>query len=154
MKLLKFLFFPVLLFISASVFASEGVLELTDGKRKLEVPIEEVRDQAKMEFTIYAPFRGREVRMKGILLDDLLKHYLSRIPKQIKLIAIDGYEVTFADWQPDHWIVVTHEDDNPLSLRNHGPLRLVEVSLGDKNPNNLRNFNDWLWMLQRIEILP
>ena len=56
-------------------------------------------------------------------------------------------------WQKNHWLVVTHEDDQPLSIRQRGPLRIVERDYGNKDPDNLRNFTDWIWMLQRIEAL-
>ena len=153
MKLLNRLLFSILLLISVPVFAGEGTLELIDGGKNIRVPLETLRTQAQTEFTIFAPFRGQEVHMKGILLDDLLNKYLARTPKRLKLTAIDGYEITFEDWKSNHWVVVTHENGHPLSLRQHGPLRIVELDLGNKNPRNLRDFNDWIWMLQRIEVL-
>jgi len=42
----------------------------------------------------------------------------------------------------------------PLTLRLHGPLRIIERDYGSRDPENLRNFNNWLWMLDRIEVLP
>ena len=135
-------------------FASEEHLLLNDENVRLELPVEDLRKQAKTEFTIFAPFRSSEVRMRGILLETLLEQHLSRVPDRIKLVAIDGYETTLEHWQLNHWVIVTHENGQPLSLRQQGPLRMVERDYGDRDPKNLRNFNDWIWMLQRIETQP
>lgn len=151
MKLLQSLFFTFSILLVIPSFASEGNLLLIDKNIQLELPVEDLRNQAKTEFTIFSPFRSREVRMKGLLLETLLEQHLGRVPDRIKLVAIDGYKITFEHWQKDHWLVVTHEDGQPLSLRQHGPLRIVERDYGNKDPQNLRNFNDWIWMLQWIE---
>lgn len=152
MKKIQYLFVLLMLFSAAPLFAG-ALLSIKDGDTHIELSIEEVRKQADTEFTIFAPFRGREVKMRGIVLDTLLQNQLSRVPAHIKLIAHDGYSLDFQNWKPDHWVVVTHEDGEPLSLRQQGPLRLVERGYTGKNPKNLRNFNDWVWMLQRIEVI-
>lgn len=153
MKALRPLFFIFLISLVSPGFSSEGNLLLIDKDKQIELPVEELRNQAKTEFTIFAPFHKREVHMRGLLLETLLAQHLGKIPERIKLIAIDGYEVSLEDWQKNHWLVVTHEDDQPLSIRQRGPLRIVERDYGNKDPDNLRNFTDWIWMLQRIEAL-
>lgn len=144
----------VILIFTSPVLASDEHLLLIDGQVRIELSIELLREQADTEFTLFAPYRGREVLMRGFLLDTLLQKYLSRIPQRIKLIAHDGYELTLENWQPNHWLIVTHEDGQPLSLRQQGPLRLIERSYTGRDPKNLRDFNDWIWMLQGIETLP
>ena len=149
-----FAFLAVVCLYSSSIFASEELLTLVDGDRRQEIPVESIRQQADLEFTMFEPFRGREVKIRGILLEQFLEKNLSSLPKKIKLIAYDDYVLVFTDWRAKHWVVVTHEDGKPLSLRNQGPLRLVERHYPGKDPKNLRDFNDWIWMLKAIETAP
>ncbi len=148
-----FLVFLVCLLPTAAV-ANEDVLILVDGQIRHEVPIDSIRQDADLEFTIFDPFRAREVKVRGILLEELLHRHFSRVPDSIRLIAHDDYALVFTDWKTDHWIVVTHEDGAPLSLRTQGPLRLVERHYRGRDPKNLRDFNDWIWMLKAIEAGP
>ena len=152
MKRLNYLLFPLLLLLANFSFASEDHLLLIDKETQIKISVDQFRDQAKTEFTINDPFQEKEIQVKGILLETLFKQYLSYIPKRFKLIALDGYEVSFSHWQKKHWLIVTHEDGQPISLRQRGPLRLIERAPNGKNPKNLRSFNDWIWMLQRIEV--
>lgn len=147
-------FLAVVCLSSSSVFASEDVLSLVDGESRHQISIDVIRQQADLEFTIFEPFRGREVKIRGILLEQFLRQHLSRVPKKIKLIAHDEYLLVFTDWKANHWVVVTHEDGKPLSLRNQGPLRLIERQYPGRDPKNLRDFNDWIWMLKTIETVP
>ena len=149
-----FAFLAVVCLYSSSIFASEELLTLVDGDRRQEISVESIRQQANLEFTMFEPFRGREVKIRGILLEQFLEKNLSSLPKKIKLIAYDDYVLVFTDWRAKHWVVVTHEDGKPLSLRNQGPLRLVERHYPGKDPKNLRDFNDWIWMLKAIETAP
>ncbi|NOI65502.1 hypothetical protein F0227_04625 [Vibrio sp. 99-8-1] len=89
----------------------------------------------------------------GVFLESLIKQYLLINPQSIKLVAVDNYSVTMNNWQERHWLLVTKEDGKPITLRQHGPIRLIEVEYGDRDPANLRNFNDWIWMIKRIEVI-
>mgnify|MGYP001553749966 CR=1 FL=1 len=150
--------FPVisvclLLLICSPVYGIESYLKLVDGQKRQQVPIELLREQADVEFTIFAPFRGREIKMRGVLLETVLERYLSKVPDKIKLIAHDGYALTFEQWKKKHWVIVTHEDGKVITIRQQGPLRLVEREYAGKDAKNLRNFNDWVWMLDTIEAM-
>lgn len=155
MKFLQHMLIPlVIMMLTSPILAGDEHLVLVDDQVRVEIPVELLRKQADVELTFFAPFRGREVLMRGFLLDTLLKKYLSKIPEQIKLIAYDGYELTLENWQPNHWLIITHEDGQPLTLREQGPLRLIERNYTGRDPKNLRNFNDWIWMLRSIETIP
>lgn len=154
MKIVLILFLSLASLLPSPVVASEDVLVLVDGEIRHEVSIDSIRQEADLEFTIFDPFRGREVKIRGSLLEKLLHRHLSRVPNAIKLIAHDDYALVFTDWRTSPWVVVTHEDGKPLSLRNQGPLRLVEQQYQGRDPKNLRDFNDWVWMLKAIEALP
>ena len=143
-----------LFLFSPSSLANENVLILVDKTTRLEIPVESVRQQADLEFIIFEPFRGRQVTIRGLFLEQLLQKHLSRVPEKIRLTAHDEYEMVFANWKSNHWVVVTHEDGKPLSLRNQGPLRLIERHYQGRDPENLRDFNDWVWMLQTIAAVP
>lgn len=142
-----------LLIVSPPVLAKEKALLLVDGNRQVSVSVQELRQQAYVEFTIYAPFRRKEIAMRGIYLDDVLQKYLSRLPTKLRFTATDEYQITFNDWKKKHWVLITHEDGKALNLRQRGPLRLVEINNEGKDVNNLRDFNDWVWMLIKIEAL-
>lgn len=133
--------------------ASVDSLLIVDGDRSIELPITGLRDRADLEFTFYAPYRGREVTIRGIALTDLLEHEIGRVPERIRLEAHDGYIIELDDWASGSWVLVTHENGEPLTLRQQGPVRLVERDYGDRNPEHLRSFNLWVWMLKSIEAL-
>lgn len=154
---MKSLYYPIaiilfLFVVVAPVHAEQ--LTLIDGQNRYDLSMESVRELADVEFTLFAPFRGREIKFKGLYLETLLRKHLLRVPKKIELVAYDGYRLAFEKWRSEHWVIVTHEDDTPLSLRNQGPVRLVERNYDGKNPKNLRNFNDWIWMIRSIETQP
>lgn len=154
---MRIVHFAIIFFIFCTVnhvYAEESTLVLIDNGKRVEVAVDDLRVQADQLFTLYDPFRGVEVEIRGIMLDKVLDEHLGRLPKQIKFTAYDGYDLTFNSWKKDNWVIVTHEDGEPISLRQRGPLRLVERDIGDKNPKNLRDFNDWVWMLKTVEVLP
>jgi hypothetical protein len=152
-KLFQYLFFTFLMLGATQTYANQSKLTLIDNGTQIELSVESLRQAANTEFTLFSPFSQRDIQVKGILLEDLLQTHFSTVPKKIKLVAIDGYEVFLTGWQKDHWLIVTHEDGQPISIRQRGPLRIVERDYNNKNPKNLRDFNDWIWMLQQIEIV-
>lgn len=154
MRFVQLLFLSLVCLLPLSAVANDDALTLVDGVSRHQVSVESLRQEADLEFSIFEPFRGHQVKIRGILLEQVLRKHLSRVPSKIKLIAHDDYDQFFTDWKKDHWVLVTHEDDQPLSLRNQGPLRLVERQYQGRDPKNLRDFNDWIWMLKTIEALP
>ena len=78
------------LYVDDFILAGDEHLVLVDDQVRIEIPVELLRKQADVELTFFAPFRGREVLMRGFLLDTLLKKYLSKIPEQIKLTPHKG----------------------------------------------------------------
>jgi len=154
MKTMQVLFVFLVCLLPSVVVANADILTLVDGELRHEVPIDAIRQDADLEFAIFDPFRGREVKIRGILLDQLLRSYFSRVPSSIKLTAHDEYALVFTGWQASQWAIVTHEDGQPLSLRSQGPLRLVQRQYHGRDPKNLRDFNDWVWMLKTIETQP
>ena len=153
MKLLQYLFliFPIL--IAPLTYAEQDELTLISDGTQTELSVKSLRQEAHTEFVIFDPFSQKKTRVKGILLEDFLQTHILSIPKKIKLVAIDDYEVFLSDWPKGHWLIVTHENGDPISRRQRGPLRLVARDHKDKNSKNLRDFNNWIWMLQRIEVI-
>ncbi|RCV87381.1 hypothetical protein DU505_17610 [Billgrantia montanilacus] len=92
--------------------------------------------------------------MRGLVFRDLLIQHFGGVPESLHFYAWDDYDVALGGWNDDNWILVTHQDGEPLALRDRGPVRLVERDYGDRDPANLRNFNDWVWMIKRIEAVP
>lgn len=143
----------VVLWLLAPLVFAEEALVLVDGERRVTIPMAALQDSGDQRFSFHAPFRGAQVEVQGHRLADVLQQYLGRTPERLQLVASNDYTVQFEQWDPDNWILVTHENGEPLSVRNHGPLRLVERDYGERDPGNLRNFTDWIWMLNRIEVL-
>lgn len=139
--------------LSSSSNAANESLYLVHGEKVIAIPLASLRLQSTTELEIFSPFRSKEITVSGVYLESLLKQYLTFTPKSIKLVAVDNYAVTMKDWQKRHWLLVTKEDGKPITLRQHGPIRLIEIDYGDKDPSNLRNFNDWIWMIKRIEVI-
>jgi hypothetical protein len=139
-----------LLFSVVSYAAIESVEVITD-KGTIQVPIETLRSESNDVIAIFAPYRGRQVEMKGIYLEDFIARYSSKEPVSVTLTALDDYQVSLENWPKKHWLLVTHEDGKPLTIRQHGPIRLVESSYEETKASNLRSFNDWIWMVTKIE---
>ncbi|QJR00661.1 hypothetical protein HIR79_15040 [Halomonas sp. PGE1] len=94
------------------------------------------------------------MEITGLVFRDLLLETFGEVPAQLRFTAWDDYDVTLGGWDDPNWILVTHHDGEPLTLRQRGPLRLVERDYGSRDPGNLRNFNDWIWMIREVEALP
>ncbi|MCE8026593.1 hypothetical protein HOP59_20905 [Halomonas sp. MCCC 1A11058] len=139
------------LLLSPAVQANPDSLLLHDGEREIELSIESLRERADVEFHFFEPYLTEEVSIRGLVFRDLLVEHFGRVPSQLHFVAWDDYDVTLPDWDDPNWILVTHQDDEPISLRQRGPVRLVERDYGSRDPGNLRNFNDWVWMIRSIE---
>jgi hypothetical protein len=139
------------LLVSSPVAADTDELLLLDGDREVLLSLEALREQADVEFRFYEPYLAEEVDIRGLVFRDLLQEHFGKVPEQLHFEAWDDYEVTLGGWDDPNWILVTHQNGEPISLRNRGPLRLVERDYGNRDPANLRNFNDWVWMIRSIE---
>ena len=133
--------------------ASADTLTLIEGGRTVNLDLDEIRSGANEEITLFAPFRRKEVTFRGYYLSQFLDTRFALNASHLKITAIDGYTVDFVGWDRDDWFLVTHEDGVPLSVRDHGPLRLIEVDLNGRSPTNLSLYDDWIWMINQIEVL-
>lgn len=134
--------------------ASPDQIVLQHNGEEILLSVHELREQADVEFAFYDPYLAEEVEIRGLIFRDLLTAHLGGVPETLHFYAWDEYDVALGGWNDDNWILVTHQDGEPLSLRERGPVRLVERDYGDRDPGNLRNFNDWIWMIKRIEAVP
>lgn len=144
------------LFFSTSVLAQSwpDVLVLSHDGEDRTLPIESLREQADTRFTFYDPYLGRDVDIRGVRLGEWAHEVFGEQAERLTLKAVDGFEVTFSEWPGPRWVLVTHHDGDPIGLREKGPLRLVEHDYDDRNLENLRSFNEWIWMIERIEAVP
>lgn len=131
----------------------EGVL-LVQGDAERSLNLNDLRNSANVATELYEPFRRDRIAVRGIRLADFVRQHFEGTPRAIALQAHDGYSIEISDWQDSNWILMTHEDERPLTLRTHGPVRLVQEDLRDRNPEILRDFIDWVWMIKRIEAKP
>ncbi len=134
--------------------ASPDQITLQHNDEEIHLSVDDLREQADVEFTFFDPYLADEVAIRGLIFRDLLVAHLGGVPETLHFYAWDDYDVALGGWDDDNWILVTHQDGEPLSMRERGPVRLVECDYGDRDPANLRNFNDWVWMIKRIESVP
>jgi len=148
-------YFLTMLF-STSVLAQSwpDVLLLSHDGEDRALPIETLREQADETFSFYDPYLGRDVDIRGLPLGEWARASFGDRPERLTLEAVDGFEVVFDEWPGPSWVLVTHHDGEPIGLREKGPLRLVERDYGDRDLDNLRSFNEWIWMIERIEAAP
>lgn len=144
-----------LLFILLSqvplVLAHPDTLVLRDGASDKIFEVAELRDRADVEFRFYDPYLAEDVVIRGLVFRDFLQEHFGAVPSQLHFEAWDHYAVTLSGWDDPNWILVTHHNNEPLALRQRGPLRLIERDYGNRDPARLRNFNDWVWMIRSIE---
>lgn len=128
-------------------------LELVQGERHILIPIAQVRRQAHQSFVVYDPFALQKTHMQGVDLKTLLTQYFDPLPRQLRIKAWDDYSVVLSDWQFEHWVLVTAQDDQYLTLRDRGPLRLVQADSQITPPFRLRDFKEWIWMVRQIQVV-
>lgn len=146
----------VLLASSGLLLACKAValssVTLLDNEKTLDIPIDTIGSVLpRHHFELYDPYQGREVDMQGVVFRDFLSLHFDEIPPALRFTAWDDYQVTLSGWDDPGWYLVTHEEGLPISVRERGPLRLVERDYGDRDTENLREFNDWIWMIRSIE---
>lgn len=139
----------LIVFPLASVHAKTLTLINGDDSRQLSVTT--LLQQAGTTFTLFDPYQGRDVEMRGFEFRDFLIEQFGDIPPELHFTAWDDYSVTLGGWDDPNWFMIVEEDGEPLSLRSRGPFRLVERDYGTRDVNSLREFNDWVWMIRSIE---
>ncbi|MCG7575450.1 MULTISPECIES: hypothetical protein [Halomonadaceae] len=140
-----------LLLVGVSPAVQAQALSLINGESTQKVALGDLRDRADTAFTVFDPFQGRDVDMRGISFRDFLIEHFGEVPPTLHFTAWDDYEVSLGGWDDPSWYLVTIEDGEPLSLRSRGPIRLVEREYSGRDIENLRDFNDWIWMIRSIE---
>ncbi len=141
----------ILLLVGVSPAVQAQALSLINGESTQKVALGDLRDRADTAFTVFDPFQGRDVDMRGISFRDFLIEHFGEVPPTLHFTAWDDYEVSLGGWDDPSWYLVTIEDGEPLSLRSRGPIRLVEREYSGRDIENLRDFNDWIWMIRSIE---
>ncbi|OJA04268.1 hypothetical protein [Halomonas sp. QHL1] len=126
-------------------------LNMINGDVTQKVALSDLRARSDTAFTLYDPFQGRDVVMRGVAFRTFLIDQFGEVPPALHFTAWDDYEVTLEGWDDPNWYLISTEDGDPLTIRSRGPVRLVERDYGDRDVENLREFNDWIWMIRSIE---
>ncbi|TVP46620.1 MAG: hypothetical protein EA345_12345 [Halomonas sp.] len=137
--------------LTLPVVASAQALNVINGDTTQKIALSDLREISDTTFTLYDPYQGREVEMQGVAFQTFLIEQFGEVPPALHFIAWDDYEVTLDGWDDPNWYLITKEDGDPLTIRSRGPVRLVERDYGDRDVENLREFNDWIWMIRSIE---
>jgi hypothetical protein len=155
MYLRKYLIPLLLILWCTSLMADESTISLITPSGEMQISVNELREMADSELEIHDPFQRADISVRGIDLITFIEHFAADHSQanSLKFTASDDYETHISHWNSGNWLLVTHENGRSLRLRDHGPIKLVEKSLGNRNPENLRNFNDWVWMVTQIEVL-
>lgn len=151
----KHLILSLLILWCSSLMADESTISLLTPSGEIQISVNELREMAGSELEIHDPFQRADIPVRGIDLITFIEHFAADYShaNSLKFTASDDYETRISQWNSGNWLLVTHENGRSLRLRDHGPIKLVEKSLGNRNPENLRNFNDWVWMVTQIEVL-
>ena len=133
--------------------ASAQALSIINGDVTQKITLSDLRAMSDETFTLYDPYQGRDVEMQGLAFRTFLIGQFGEVPPALHFTAWDDYEVTLEGWDDPSWYLITAEDGDPLTIRTRGPARLVERDYSNDNRNveNLRDFNDWIWMIRSIE---
>lgn len=141
----------VFLAIALPLTAFAQTVKLINGDVIQEIPLSDLRAISDTSFTLYDPYQGRDVEMKGVSFRRFLIDQFGAVPPALHFTAWDDYEVTLDGWDDPNWYLITFEDGDPLTIRTRGPARLVERAYSGRDIHNLRDFNDWIWMIRSIE---
>lgn len=144
--------FILSLLLSPMIFADSQTLELISKSGTEVISVEELRNNATETADIYGPFRKSNLTIRGYSFAPFLIAHFGTLPDTITITAIDGYQIQLSDLADRSWFLVTHENGKALDIRTHGPVRLVETNLGDRDPNILALYDDWIWMIKSIEV--
>ncbi|MBS3667706.1 hypothetical protein KGA68_07180 [Halomonas boliviensis] len=128
-------------------------LSIINGDVTQKVALSDLRAMSDETFTLYDPYQGRDVEMQGLAFRTFLIEQFGEVPPALHFTAWDDYEVTLEGWDDPSWYLITAEEGDPLTIRTRGPARLVERDYTNDNRDveNLRDFNDWIWMIRSIE---
>ncbi|OAL61232.1 MULTISPECIES: hypothetical protein [unclassified Halomonas] len=137
--------------ITIPMAAFAQALSIINGDVTQKVALSDLRAMSDETFTLYDPYQGRDVEMQGLAFRTFLIEQFGEVPPALHFTAWDDYEVTLEGWDDPSWYLITAEDGDPLTIRSRGPARLVERDYGDRDVENLREFNDWIWMIRSIE---
>ncbi|WP_240776407.1 hypothetical protein [Nitrincola alkalilacustris] len=148
---LRLMFALALLLPSIYSWSDTHTINLIQNGVTTEISVDSLREQAVVEFELYEPFRRETIQVRGLMLDELISQHFDPYPDTIELTAHDDYKSTLSRWDKANWVLMTHENGRPLGLRQQGPVRLLEKDYTGRNPENLRHFNDWVWMIKSIE---
>jgi len=106
-----------------------------------------------VEENIYNPYEKRSDLYGGVLLDEFVKKYASPDVKEIRLIAIDDYEVIIpkSEWNSKRIILSTHINRKFIPITSKGPLYVVFPDYDPKLKEYQVNLPMWIWMITKIE---
>ncbi|MGB2063735.1 MAG: hypothetical protein ACPHUL_01180 [Marinomonas gallaica] len=114
---------------------------------------QELIENRNFTHKMYGPFRRQEVVYEGYDLSLFLQQNLNVNANTVVIDAIDGYKMTLKNIDSRPLMLVVKEDSKPLSIREHGPSRIIETDLGGRDARNISLFDDWVWMIKKIEVI-
>lgn len=132
--------------------AAVQALTIVDHDNVYELSLADIRASADASHQMYSPFRRQQTLFQGYALDRFLRDHVGHPVDRATIHATDGYVYQISDIEAGDWMLVTSENGHPLSIREHGPLRLIETQVDPDSINNLALFDHWVWMIDRIVV--
>lgn len=130
-----------------------NALKFVHNETELVLSNEELANNSNVTHQMFGPFRYADVVFEGYDLSKLLQHTLNVTAKSIRVSALDGYQMVLDDVDTRPLMLVVKENGKTLSIREHGPARIIEKDYGGRDWRNISLFDDWVWMIQEIEVL-
>lgn len=151
--------FLLLLVFSSFVFADSGDKQITltgltkDGK---DIKISPKQIEASLEvstFKLYNPWEKNTDEYTGVLLDKFISYFGNKEAKSLKFIAIDDYTVDIPKelLNEERILLVTRVNNEYISLKQKGPMRLVFVDYDPSLKKYEKNLPLWLWMIKKVQ---
>lgn len=96
---------------------------------------------------------SKPIKFSGVLLRDLLEDAGLDDAQQIRVAALDGYHAIIPenDWRQWEVLVATRQDQQPITIREKGPLRIIyPLDLGGAVAESDMRVR-WVWAIKSIE---
>lgn len=102
---------------------------------------------------VYNSWEKRSDLYEGVFLNDLAKKYGTKDTKQIKLIALDGYNIDYSKelYESQRILLSFKVNGKYISIKDKGPMRVVFVDFDSSKKSDNDNLHKWMWMIKKIE---
>lgn len=108
---------------------------------------------SSLKFNTFNPWEKQKDYYEGIFLNEFIKKYGKKDVKEVKIKALDDYEITFSKelYENERILLSYKVNGKYISIREKGPMRIVFVDYDASKKKYELNLPKWLWMIRSIE---